>query len=99
MQTNDLGEFEKHCVLKMKEYTDSHLFEEQKVFSNCRKDCEAANSSAGKVMSFIKNEGCYKNCRIDFDKQNKEKIVEVFSRFLPELLELQKTNRRNEQSK
>jgi len=50
-------------------------------------------------MSFIKNEGCYKNCRIDFDKQNKEKIVEVFSRFLPELLELQKTSRRNELSK
>lgn len=53
------------------------------MYIDCRKECEQLNTPSGKVMGFIKNERCFKRCRNEFDSENKDKVNDVFSRFLP----------------
>lgn len=61
--------------MKMKTYADSHFVNETKLYTDCRAECEALSSSSGKIMAFIKNERCFKRCRLDFDKDNREKVA------------------------
>ncbi|KAL4430438.1 hypothetical protein ABPG74_013288 [Tetrahymena malaccensis] len=90
----NMKEVEDYCIIKMKEFTDRNFAEEQLIFTDCRKECEKASSSQGKVMAFISNEKCYKRCRINFDKLTKEKVAVVFSKYVPELSELVQINRK-----